>query len=562
VGLLLDGDALPGPEALVVEQLLRCTFSRVVLVVRPRPSPSHPYPARPSELRESPTSRLLYRLYERWDRSRFPAAWRRLDGVDVAGALAGIPVLEVDPLEDAAGQRLAPEALARIRDFRLDVAIRFGFGRLQGDALGMARHGVWSYRYGETDPRGGDEPYLRELVSARALSSVELEVLAEREDGRRVLCRGWTHTPTDLSIGLNRLRPCLLGSTFVLRKLRELHEEGRVRCEGPGEPDASGARGSCRPLTPRALAATAGSRLAGRASRRVGRALGLAPRVEHWRLGVRVGGSRLEAGMPAGTEGFRWIEAPRGHFYADPFLLERGGEVHCFFEDFDRSRQKGRLCCTTLDATGGFREIRVALEKPYHLSYPFVFEDGGAVHMIPESAQNGTVDLYRAVEFPHRWEKIRTLLEGPGLDSTLLRHAGLYWLFVTVREPADAGEQLLLFYSETLSGHFRFHRRNPVSADARSCRSAGPVLAADGRLIRQSQDCSTGYGRQLNFHRIRTLTPDEYAEDLILTLPPGDGLDGIHTYGRCGKFEVLDGKRFEPATRHLTVGTGNRGAAT
>lgn len=554
VGLLLDGDALPGPEALVIDHLWRCSHSRVVLVVRPRTSPPPPRPA-------LPPPPLLYRLYERWDRARFPAAWRRLDGVDVGGALAGVPVLEVDLLEDAAGQRLPPDALDHIRGLRLDVALRFGLGRLRGDALAIARYGVWSYRYGSADRRSGDEPYLRELVNGSSLSRVEL--LADWERERRVLRRGWARTSTDVSLGTNRLGPCLLGTTFVLSKLRELHQEGRVRCEGTGEKGSVGAPGTRGPVTPSELAAFAASRLADRARRRVLRALRLEPKVEQWRLGFRAGGSgRLRAGLPVGTDGFRWIEAPPGHFYADPFLLERGGVVHCFFEDFDRALQRGRLCCAVLDASGALGQVRVALERPYHLSYPFVFEAEGAVYMIPESAQNGTVDLYRAVEFPDRWEKVRTILQGPGLDTTVLRHDGLYWFFVTVREPADAGEQLLLFHAESLSGRIRFHRRNPISTDIRHCRSAGPILETEAGLVRPSQDCSGGYGRQLNFHRIRVLTPDEYREDLVLTLPPGDGLDGIHTYGRCGELEVLDGKRLEPAARHRGAGPGDRGAAT
>jgi hypothetical protein len=40
------------------------------------------------------------------------------------------------------------------------------------------------------------------------------------------------------------------------------------------------------------------------------------------------------------------------------------------------------------------------LERPYHLSYPYVFFVGDDAFMLPETAANGAIELYRAVSFP------------------------------------------------------------------------------------------------------------------------------------------------------------------
>jgi hypothetical protein len=44
------------------------------------------------------------------------------------------------------------------------------------------------------------------------------------------------------------------------------------------------------------------------------------------------------------------------------------------------------------------------LERSYHLSYPFIFRWGSDIFMIPETSDNRTVEVYRAVEFPGKWE--------------------------------------------------------------------------------------------------------------------------------------------------------------
>ncbi|MBL7406346.1 formyl transferase, partial [Escherichia coli] len=74
------------------------------------------------------------------------------------------------------------------------------------------------------------------------------------------------------------------------------------------------------------------------------------------------------------------------------------------------------------------------LELETHLSYPFVFEADGQVWMIPESHASGTIDLYRATDFPRGWVHEAVLLDGVVAgDATLLQHGGRWWMFATVR---------------------------------------------------------------------------------------------------------------------------------
>jgi hypothetical protein len=183
------------------------------------------------------------------------------------------------------------------------------------------------------------------------------------------------------------------------------------------------------------------------------------------------------------------------------------------------------------------------LEQKYHLSYPFVFEDNGDIFLVPESADNGTVDLYRATSFPYQWEYVKTILDAPGLDTTIMRRDGLYWMFTSVSEPRGASAQLAVLFSSTLTGKYQFHYHTPITADARHARGAGRIFEQEGVLIRPSQDSSGTYGRAIHFRKIIELTPKSYAEEPFVTLNAPAGFAGLHTYNRAANVEAIDSKK-------------------
>ena len=103
---------------------------------------------------------------------------------------------------------------------------------------------------------------------------------------------------------------------------------------------------------------------------------------------------------------------PVDHFYADPFPLTWQGRDHLFFEDLDHKTDKGIISVVTFDDAGRPGPTMPVLEEPWHLSYPFMIERAGQIFMIPESSANRDIALYRAVDFPLRWERFAVLIEG------------------------------------------------------------------------------------------------------------------------------------------------------
>jgi hypothetical protein len=188
--------------------------------------------------------------------------------------------------------------------------------------------------------------------------------------------------------------------------------------------------------------------------------------------------------------------------------------------------------------------VRV-LERDYHLSYPFLLEEGGELYMIPETAQNGTVELYRCIDFPLRWRLERVLLEGVScVDATFHKNGDRWWMFANAAASGSRifDDELHLYHSQSLLGTWLPHRRNPVKSDARCSRPAGDFFTFGGRLYRPAQICVPLYGAGISINRVLRLTPHDYAERQVERILPGreNGIFGLHTINRTGSLTVID----------------------
>jgi hypothetical protein len=236
------------------------------------------------------------------------------------------------------------------------------------------------------------------------------------------------------------------------------------------------------------------------------------------------------------------LKAPPGHSYADPFLFEHGGQHWLFVEDFVYATHRARLVCLALSDDGG-GEIVSVLDQPYHLSYPFVFQRLEDIFMIPESGETRTVELYRSISFPDRWERLGPILSGIwGSDATLAEYDGLLWLFVTVARPGmHPSDELHLYFATDLPGPWEAHPMNPIVSDVRAGRAAGRLFSLGGTLVRPAQDSARRYGHAINFQAVTLLTVDDFTEHTVERLDACQ-LNAIatHTYNFNERYEVID----------------------
>jgi len=249
------------------------------------------------------------------------------------------------------------------------------------------------------------------------------------------------------------------------------------------------------------------------------------------------------------SEGYRpqieWLRDRSSDFLADPFVFGPRERRCIMGERVDRATQTGFITCLEIEDGGKILEERDVMRSSTHLSYPYVFAHSGVWYMVPESAQDRCVALYRALDVPYKWERVATLIDGVATcDNTIVRHNGLWWLFCT-HKSRDSNLNLFLYHARDLLGPWKSHVANPVKTDIRSSRPAGMPFVAEGQLYRPAQDCAKAYGDAIVFSRVTALNEHEFSEEFVSTFrcdAAAKDSHGAHTMSYSDGVMAIDSK--------------------
>lgn len=414
---------------------------------------------------------------------------------------------------------------ARVRDLHLDLVVDLGSGIAGGLDVEL-----WQLRHGGV-PAGDARAVLRELLAGEGAC---VSTLVRRSPaGDEVLYATRSHVGR---LSLARTRdPILWKGAELPRRALDLRMRGRAQ---PGPP--VGAPASTVHARDVALLE---ARLARRALALAGERV-----LKRWTWSI----DWAECSEPV-TDAARFhplgsLVAPPGRFFADPFVVGDGDRHYVFYEDYSRRDRRASIAVAVVER-GGVGPGREVVRAAHHLSYPFVFRAGDAHYLVPESAEAQVVQLFRATEFPYRWEPEATLLAGVrAYDPTLFAHDGRWFLFVAVPARGADADELHVYWSDDLRGPYRPHPLNPVVSDVSRARPAGRIFRSGGRIVRPAQDGAGGYGAAIALSEIRTLTPDEYAERPLSRIAPDwrPRAWGTHTIDHDAGVQVMDVKRLEP----------------
>ncbi|MNI61784.1 hypothetical protein D3C73_1170700 [compost metagenome] len=141
--------------------------------------------------------------------------------------------------------------------------------------------------------------------------------------------------------------------------------------------------------------------------------------------------------------------------------------------------------------------------------------------MLPETAEVNHVVLYKASEFPYKWEVACDLINGRYLDPSIVKMNDKWWIF------AGTGKgDLHLFHSEQLEGPWIEHPQSPIiTSNMRITRPGGRITVSDGIVYRYTQSDYPHYGESVRLFKVNKLSETEYEEEEVSLILSGTHKD-------------------------------------
>lgn len=459
----------------------------------------------------------------------------RSQGHDAAAfeaALQGTKVWLVARSQAGTAGTIGPETIAAFSALDLDVLLVHGLDDLSTTFGRHAKYGAWSLRFGSERLDAGSSA--QALYTFNNGPRVSLVASSAGQDGHRLLataCFNIEHSPA-----MTLMRTAEKSVALILRELRRLARSGKLPASDHTTamvPDAVAGRSYAAAFSGKAqrMLTSAVAKSSGRLPLR-------------WSLFFGKGAFDEKA-----LSHSREIVPAKGEFWADPFLFMKDGETFVFFENYVYKTGAGKITAGVM-RDGRLQIIGDALDLPYHLSFPLVFEHDGQIFMMPETCGAKRIEIWRAVEFPLRWERHASALHGQSVaDPVLFRDQNRWWLFANISTTPFEDHCNELHVFEIDGPDLKMvepHPLNPVVIGSDSARNAGRIIRRDGKILRRSQNNSNGiYGYGLNVMEITKLDSESYEERLLVSIAPdfNPGLIGIHHLDECDGIYVVDACR-------------------
>ena len=209
-------------------------------------------------------------------------------------------------------------------------------------------------------------------------------------------------------------------------------------------------------------------------------------------------------------------------FQADSFLFVKGSDLFLFYE-LQHWDDPGCIAMVKTSDLKHWSTPIIVLKEPFHLSFPFVFEDHGSIYMIPESQEKDSIRLYKANESLTSFSYVRTLLKQERKerihfnynDSHIYFKDEKYYLFTSYQKDWMYYQELYIT-DDLLEGELSKHPHSPICVSNEFGRNGGSLIDYKGKLLRVTQDCHKDYGDNISLMEITRLDENHYEEQLFM----------------------------------------------
>ena len=423
--------------------------------------------------------------------------------------------------------------LEKIKSLIFNLLIRGGTGILKGEILDICKNGIISFHHGDNNFYRGGPPGFWEIINKEVRSGFIIQRLGEELDNGQVLFRGYFLTHWIYTINLINL---LEKSNIFLHYVVDEITSGHSKIKITDKKKVVGQIYSIPSLM--ILFFYIFSTLKKVFIKILNKKLLSKYR---WNIAYKFTDKWEDKNLSQ----VKKIPNPPNRYLADPFIIKRDEKHYCFVEDFDREIGKGSISVYEIN-NDTCKEIGVALKESFHLSYPFLFNHNKDLYMCPETHEANEIRLYKCVEFPLKWEFVKTLISNvSAVDTNIFYKNNRWWLFTTLSNSPikDHASQLHIFSCENLlSDKWEPHKRNPVIFDPYFARNGGLICENENLYRVYQKPGFDNYGQSLGVSKIVELNKENYKEINEFEIPPNflKNIRGTHTYNFSNGLLVLD----------------------
>jgi len=546
IGLLLNSYKIPLWEYILIEKLINSNYATVELVIK---NNQKKIKKTLFQKIKNHWKHAFYLIYIKLDKNLFKLKNNAFELKDIAPLLKGVEEFKVEPISTKFSDRFNDKDITRIKDEKLDILLRFGFGILRGEILKSSKYGIWSYHHGDNRVNRGGPSGFWEVIENIGITGSVLQILTEDLDAGKILYKSFS-TSDEFSINRNKNNYYWKTLSFLPRKIEELYNDGEV--EFFKKIDKENAYPSF--YSKRLYSKDNFSNIKmftlffKHLSKMIYKKIYIRFVLEQWILLFSI-----RDGMSTSFWRFQKIIPPKDRFYADPFVVSKNNLYYIFIEELIYAKNKGHISVIEMDLDGNIKKIEPIIEQNYHLSYPHIIEEKDKYFMVPETGMNNTIELYECIEFPYKWEFRMNLMEKvKAVDSTFFFYNNKWWLFTNMSscEGASLNDELHLFYADTLeTTDWLPHPMNPIVSDASNSRPAGNIFVHNNKIFRPAQNSTHKYGYGMKINEILILDENNYHEVEIDKIDPDwdSNILRTHTFNHVNNLTVIDArlKRFK-----------------
>jgi len=478
--------------------------------------------------------KLFWKIYSVFIRIKLKSSQK----IDLSEVLKDVKRVNCETIRKGKYSQYFKESdIESIKAADLDFILRFGFGIIRGDILNLTKYGIWSFHHGDEIKYRGTPPGFWEIYKGDNISAAVLLKLTHKLDAGIVLIKGFLKTQYSYTKNRDQLLlessrwPAMLCIDILNNNIDKFN---RV-------PSSTYAPIYTLPNNRQFLKFIFKSTYF-----RLRRLLKLIFYIDYWNIGIVK--CHISEFLNDCSPDIQWFPLKSKRiFYADPFALcdsEDSHKLHVFFETYDFLKGKGIIQYSCYN--NSFSSPVNVIEDKYHLSYPYLMQNGNEILIIPECFKSESITSYSALKFPHEWgEKHEMIKNYKGVDTAIVKRDNIYWMFTS-----DKNDGLLfnlnIFYSDKLTGTWIPHPKNPVKTDVRCSRCAGTPFEYKNSLYRPAMDNSERNEGRIVINKVVKLTRTEFDEVPVKTIYPFTGNyfpDKTHTISSSGEYTFIDGAK-------------------